>query len=127
MEGLEKQKKVLLDLMNDSIYVPMKIKELAILLNVPKERREELENALSSLLEEGKITLSKRGKYSVSKETYLTGVFQSNEKGFGFVTVAGEKEDFFVPVSKVNGAFHNDTVMIAVEPVKYGKRKGRWI
>ena len=36
---LEKRKKVLLDLMNDKIYVPMKIKELAIILQVSKEER----------------------------------------------------------------------------------------
>ena len=35
---LEKRKKVLLDLMNDKIYVPMKIKELAIILQVSKRR-----------------------------------------------------------------------------------------
>ena len=59
---LEKRKKVLLDLMNDKIYVPMKIKELAIILQVSKEERPDLELVLNELLAEGKIEISKRGK-----------------------------------------------------------------
>lgn len=123
MEMLEKQKKVLLDLMNDKFYVPMKIKELAVLLNVSKERRGELEAVLDELVKEGKVSLSKRGKYSIAREKHITGVFTSHEKGFGFVTVEGEEEDYFIPASKVNGAFHLDTVEISVEPMQTGKRK----
>ena len=57
---LEKRKKVLLDLMNDKIYVPMKIKELAIILQVSKEERPDLELVLNELLAEGKIENCKR-------------------------------------------------------------------
>jgi ribonuclease R len=123
MDNIERQKKVILDLMNDKFYVPMKIKELAVILNLPKERRPELEEVLNELLAEGKLTFSKRGKYSISKEKRYTGVFTSHEKGFGFVTVEGIEEDFFIPPSKTNGAFHLDTVDIIVDPVPTGKRK----
>ena len=68
---LEKRKKVLLDLMNDKIYVPMKIKELAIILQVSKEERPDLELVLNELLAEGKIEISKRGKYKIAKETMI--------------------------------------------------------
>lgn len=34
----EKRKKVVYDLMCDSLYTPMKFKELAMLLQVPKEK-----------------------------------------------------------------------------------------
>lgn len=123
MEGLERQKKVLLDLMNDKFYVPMKIKELAVFLNLPKERRQELENALNELVREGRVSLSKRGKYSISRDKHITGIYTSHEKGFGFVTVEGEEEDYFIPASKTMGAFHRDTVEISVAPVQTGKRK----
>lgn len=72
---LEKRKKVLLDLMNDKIYVPMKIKELAIILQVSKEERPDLELVLNELLAEGKIEISKRGKYKIAKEKTVTGTF----------------------------------------------------
>lgn len=123
MEEFEKQKKVLTDLMNDKFYVPMKIKELAVLLNVPRERRGELNIVLDELVKEGKISLSKRGKYSISKEKHAIGIFTSHEKGFGFVAVEGVEEDYFIPTTKINGAFHHDTVEIAIESVQTGKRK----
>ena len=37
----QERKDMLLALMNEKEYVPMKLKELAILLDVPKENREE--------------------------------------------------------------------------------------
>lgn len=118
MELLEERKKVVLELMNDKHYVPMKIKELAIILNVKKEDRGLLENVLNELLNEGKIVLSKRGKYSIAKEQLLTGIFTANEKGFGFVTVEGEEEDYFIPAGNVNNALHHDTVLISVSPTE---------
>ena len=60
---MKERKEMILSLMNEPSYVPMKIKELAILLEVPKERREELKEVLDALLEEGRIRVSKKGKY----------------------------------------------------------------
>lgn len=55
-ELLEQRKAMLVSLMNEEAYVPMKLKELAILLNVPKEQREELKQVLNLLLAEGKYS-----------------------------------------------------------------------
>ena len=49
---MEKKKKVILELMNDKTYIPMKFKELAVVLNITKENRDQLEEVLSELLEE---------------------------------------------------------------------------
>ena len=54
-EGLEEKKKKLYGLFCDRNYVPMKIKELAILLDIPRERREELREVLDALVADGKI------------------------------------------------------------------------
>ena len=78
---------------------------------------------LLELQEEGKIELSKRGKYSKAESKNVTGVFTAHQRGFGFVTVEGETEDIFIPGDKVNGAMHMDTVEIAVLPTTSGKRK----
>ena len=40
---MEKKKKVILELMNDKTYIPMKFKELAVVLNITKENRDQLE------------------------------------------------------------------------------------
>ena len=43
---IEEKKKVLMSLMNDKHYVPMKFKELAVILNVKKEDRKLLDFVL---------------------------------------------------------------------------------
>ena len=63
----EQRKKMIYDFMCDNMYVPMKIKELAIVLGVKKEQRPELEAILADLMAEGRIECSKRGKYSKSE------------------------------------------------------------
>ena len=92
-EQLEKRKKTVYDFICDDLYVPMKAKEIAVMLSVSKEDREALQEVLEELVWEGKIELSKRGKYSKAEKKYLTGIFTAHQKGFGFVTVEGEEED----------------------------------
>ena len=96
-QNFEKRKKVIYDFICDDMYVPMKIKEIAIVLQIPKEQRSELKEVLDSLEEEGKIHVSKKGKYTKGEARRLTGVFQANARGFGFVIQEGEEEDIFIP------------------------------
>ena len=119
----EQRKKMIYDFMCDNMYVPMKIKELAIVLGVKKEQRPELEAILSDLMAEGRIECSKRGKYGKSEIKKMTGTFTAHPKGFGFVSVEGETEDIFIPESQTNGAMHMDTVEITVSPVTTGRRR----
>lgn len=60
----EKRKKVIYDFICDDFYVPMKFKEIAMILQVPKEQRDELRAVLEALEQEGKIFVSKKGKYA---------------------------------------------------------------
>ncbi len=119
----EKRKKVICDLVNDPVYVPMKEKELAMLLQVSKEDREEFRRILQELLAEGKLMLTVKGKYMKSNGKVLTGTFISNSKGFGFVEIDGREEDLFIPEDKTNGAFHKDIVEVALLPGRDGKRQ----
>lgn len=119
----EQRKKMIYDFMCDNMYVPMKIKELAIVLGVKKEQRPELEAIFADLMAEGKIECSKRGKYSKSEVKKMIGTFTAHPKGFGFVSVDGEAEDIFIPESQTNGAMHMDTVEITVSPVTSGRRR----
>ncbi len=122
-EALEKRKKLIVELFEDEMYVPMKEKELAVFLQVDKQDRDDLKQVLSELLAEGKISLSQKGKYIKAQPHIFTGTFISNAKGFGFVEVESMEEDFFIPQEYVNGAFHKDTVMIDLLPKKAGKRQ----
>ncbi len=120
---MEKRKKVIYDFICDDLYTPMKIKEIAILLNIPKEQREELEAVLSALVEEGKIELSRKGKYSKAAGRIYSGVFTANPRGFGFVTIEGIEGDIFIPEEETHGALHKDKVKIRLETGKTGKRQ----
>lgn len=113
---------IVLQLMKDELYIPMKEKELAAILQVSSEDREEFQSILEQLQRDGRVILSKKGKYSLCEELLITGTFISNAKGFGFVQVEGQEEDYFVPEDKVHGAFHKDIVSVKLLAENTGKR-----
>ena len=78
-ELFEKRKKLICELIQDDLYVPMKEKELAAFMQVSKADREEFRKVLDALLAEGKIQLSAKGKYSKPDERLLTGTFIGND------------------------------------------------
>ena len=124
-ELLEERKKIILDVINDEHYVPMKAKEIAMLLNVPREKRDELVFVLNTLVSEGKIGISKKGKYDKLSSRIFVGSFIGNARGFGFVSIEGEDEDIFIPESRTHGAMHGDTVQVALRPSKHNDGKRR--
>ena len=115
-ELLEQRKQILTELMDDKAYVPMKAKELAILLNIPKSQREDLMEVLDAFVAEGMIGVSKKGKYGKAETFSVNGIFSGHPKGFGFVTVEGMEQDVFIPEDKTGAALHGDRVQIVVEP-----------
>ncbi len=142
----KKRKQIVYDLICCKEYQPMRAKDLAVLLQVPAGKREELHEILDMLLEEGKITVNKRGKYEAvrgskkeqkkgkrdkkekkKKETqkYLIGIFAGHAKGFGFVELLDENgEDIYIPEEETGGAFHGDKVQVALKKEnKPGKRR----
>lgn len=132
-ENIEEKKKVVLEVISGELYVPMKVKELAIVLNVPKTQREELHYVVNLLESEGRLIITKRGKIMLpdgnntetakTSSEFVEGLFESNQRGFGFVRVEGE-EDIFIPESGVHGAMHTDTVQVKIiSGAKGGQRR----
>lgn len=121
----DKRKKVIMDLVSSEFYVPMKEKELAVMLQVSKEDRGELNRLLNELLAEGKLSLTKKGKFIKAKHSdkELIGIFISHPKGFGFVEIDGREEDLYIPADFVNGAFHKDTVKVSLLSGQNGRRQ----
>jgi len=121
----DKRKKVIMDLVSSEFYVPMKEKELAVMLQVSKEDRGELNRILNELLAEGKLSLTKKGKFIKAKHSdrELIGTFISHPKGFGFVEIDGRDEDLYIPADFVNGAFHKDTVRVSLLTGQNGRRQ----
>ena len=122
-QTFEKRKKIIYEFICDDMYVPMKLKELAILLQVPKEKRSELKAVMDALEAEGKVHVSQKGKYLKGAGRTLRGVYQAHPRGFGFVTIEGETDDIFIPEKETNGALHGDTVEILLTASPEGKRK----
>ena len=122
-ENLERRKALLCELMADEAYVPMKEKELAAFMQVPKEERAALREVLQVLLAEGRLQVNRQGRYSKPDEDKPVGTFIANARGFGFVEVEGREEDLYVPEDKANGAFHLDKVQVMLLPGQHGKRQ----
>ena len=122
-EQLERRKKVIFDMLNDKQYVPMKLKEMAMLLQIPKENRKELKAVLDALILEGKAEVTSKGKYRRATAKTVTGVFTAHPRGFGFVEVEGREEDVFIAEENVGGALHQDTVQVLLLPASTGKRQ----
>ena len=120
-EQLNQRKKIILELLDDAFYVPMKEKELAVFLQVSREDRNDLKICLDELVREGKITISAKGKITKG-EKRLIGTFISNRRGFGFVHVEGMEDDLFIPEDETHGAFHSDLVEVVLVPSRSGRR-----
>lgn len=124
-KSFEKKKKVFYELICDSLYVPMKFKELAMLLQVSKEQRDELREVLKALEEDGKIYLSKRGKYCKGEAKHLKGTFRASLRGFGFVVMEDGNPDVYISEEDVNGAFDKDQVEFVITKENQGQRRSR--
>lgn len=119
----EKRKNLICELVADEQYVPMKEKELAVFMQVAPADRETFRETLNALLSEGKIQLTRQGRYVKPDANRPVGTFISHAKGFGFVEVEGYGEDFYIPEDKTNGAFHMDRVQIAFLSGRRGQRR----
>lgn len=122
-QTFERRKKLIYDFICDEFYVPMKLKELAILLQVPKDQRKELKAIMDSLEAEGKVHVSKKGKYTKGEAKRIVGTYQAHARGFGFVAVEGEDDDIFISEDDTNGAFHGDQVEVTIKSAPDGKRR----
>lgn len=124
-ELYNKRKNLICELVEDEFYVPMKEKELAVFMQVKPEERAELKQILEDLLSEGKLQITKRGKYlkGEGRPEGLTGTFISNARGFGFVEIEGREQDLFIPENETGGAFHQDKVQVELLKSQHGKRQ----
>ncbi|MGB8453348.1 MAG: ribonuclease R [Anaerocolumna sp.] len=120
---LDEKKKILLEFINNKDYQPMKFKEMASILQVPRDEKQDLREVLEALQVDGKIELDTGGRYKLADANTRTGIFSGTQRGFGFVIIEGEDEDIFIPESATKGALHNDKVMVSVKGDRTGKRK----
>lgn len=113
----------ILNFMKEKAYRPMDINELGSVFGMRKGDRKEFKKILSGMEKDGLIVKNKSGKYGVPNRMGLvTGKFQGNQRGFGFV-MPEDGVDVFIPISGVNGAMNGDYVIArVVKEEKSGKR-----
>ena len=58
MNEFEKQKHFLMDVFKSQAYIPMKKKDLEILLDVPKDKRAEFAMVLDELVGQGQVEIT---------------------------------------------------------------------
>lgn len=127
------RKERILAFINSKEYVPLKFKELMAVLDVPTEAEEQLSEILSELCVEGKIYVTKKGRYvSVDNESLCAvGRLSCNAKGyFGFLICDDEdEEDVFVSGDDMATALNGDKVLVRIDKTdkKLNHRQGRVI
>lgn len=110
-------------ILNNELYVPMKAKEIAMLLDIPKAKRSELMEVLDSLVADGTIGASKKGKYMKPENVALVGTFESTSRGFGFVVIPDREDDIFVKANDTMNAFYHDKVKVVITTEKNGGKR----
>lgn len=92
------------------------IYEIQDLLDIKSvEDTTKLTEELRKLEDEVIIYRSNKNKYMMLEDSHLKkGVMRVNKKGFGFVEVNGLEEDIYISSDNMNGAIHDDIVLVEV-------------
>ena len=123
---MNKKEEIILEFMKDPEYKPMKAKEIAIILGVPKKEYPKFQEAIAELEKEFKIGKNHKNKYKVIEEEYKEGNFKKNAKGFGFVNI-GEEDEIYISKENTNNALNGDIVLVEIleEKNKLKKAEGK--
>ncbi|WP_050608204.1 ribonuclease R [Clostridium niameyense] len=112
------------DFMKEQAYKPMNMKELKRVFDVSKNEEKEFEDVLRYMEKDGDIVKTRTEHYGIpSRMGLVVGKLQGHQKGFGFVIAEEEREDIFIPASNMNGAMHNDRVVVKILKEEVRKRK----
>lgn len=120
---LGEKKKMIYEYITSEHYKPVKMKELASILQVPKRDRAEFHEVMDSLLGSGKIVIDQKGIIKAAPDFLKTGTFLGTKNGYGFVRLEEETDDLYVGENNTNGAMDGDKVQVELLSGKTGKRR----
>ena len=124
---MEEKEQKILDFMKDEDYVPMKAKEIAMIMRVPKNEYNEFLEIIGKLELELKIQKNRKNRYRISEKTYYEGYYRKNQKGFGFVKISEQDEEVYISKENSLKALNGDRVLIEIieEKNKVKKAEGK--
>jgi len=110
----------ILRLIKDKVHHPASARELAQLLRVPREERNNFKRQLTALVTDGQLLQIRGNRFGVAeKMDVVVGRLQTNPGGFGFVVPEhaepGERKDIFIAPPNLAEAMHGDRVVARVE------------
>ena len=74
-----------------------------------------LSDELRVLEEEVVIYCSNKGRYMMLEDSHLRkGTLRANKKGFGFVEIENMEDDVYIAPENMNGAIHDDIVLVEI-------------
>lgn len=110
----QEQEQKILDFMKEEDYVPMKAKEIAMLMRVPKSEYNKFLETLGNLELELKIQKNRRNRYRISEKTYYEGYYRKNQKGFGFVKIEEQEDEIYIAKENSLNALNGDRVLVEI-------------
>ena len=111
---MEEREQKILDLMSDEDYVPMKAKEIAMIMRVPKNEYHDFLEIIGKLELELKIQKNRKNRYRLSEKTYYEGYYRKNQKGFGFVKIEEREDEIYISKENSLNALNGDHVLIEI-------------
>ncbi len=111
---MEEQELKILEFMKDKDYVPMKAKEIAMIMRVPKKEYRDFLAVLGNLELDFKIQKNRKSKYRLVDTTYYDGIYRKNQKGFGFVRLENQEEEIYIAKENSLNALNGDRVLIEI-------------
>ena len=111
---MEEQEQKILELMKDKDYVPMKAKEIAMIMRVPKKEYRNFLEVLGNLELNFKIQKNRKNRYRLVEKTYYDGIYRKNQKGFGFVRLEHHEDEIYIAKENSLNALNGDRVLIEI-------------
>lgn len=110
---MEKQE-LILNFMKDENYTPMKAKEMAIILGVPKKEYNQFLDIIRYLEENYKIVKNRKNRYRLIGENFVEGIYRKNQRGFGFVKIDDREDEIYIAKEDSLNALNGDRVLIEI-------------
>ena len=110
---MEKQE-LILNFMKDENYTPMKAKEMAMILGVPKKEYNQFLDIIRYLEENYKIVKNRKNRYRLIGENFVEGIYRKNQRGFGFVKIDDREDEIYIAKEESLNALNGDRVLIEI-------------